>query len=485
MIENYTIKQLIDGYSEGSFSSTEVTKQYLERLKKLNPEYNVFVNVSEDLALKQAAKADKAMEAGDFSGLMGIPMGLKDVFCTEGVETTACSNMLRGYVPPFNAPVVQDLFDAGAVCLGKTNTDEFTCGVSTETSCFGVTKNPYDVTKVPGGSGGGSAAAVPLNFGVFAMGTDTGGSIRQPASFCNGVGMKVTYGRVPRSGVISMASSLDTIGHNTKTVEDAALVLDITAGTHRMDQTTPQEEVRSYTDYIGKDISGLKIGLPKEYFNDSVDDEVRELIMDAVKVLESKGAIVKEVSLPNTKYGVAAYYIISPSEVSANMARYDGIRYGALPDTDINDLEEQYLKTRGLGFGDEMKRRIMIGTYALSSGYYDAYYLKAQKVRTILIQEFEEVFKEVDVLMGPVSPFPAFGIGEKVSDPVSMYVADALTIPSSLAGIPGISVPAGFTEAGLPVGLHIMAPQFEEGLLFQFGSAYESETEFWKQVPSV
>ena len=485
MIENFTIKQLIDGYSEGKFSATEITKGYLERLKELNPEYNVYVNISEDLALEQAKKADETMEKGDFSGLMGIPMGLKDVFCTEDLETTACSEVLKDYKPPYNAPVVQDLFDAGAVCLGKTNTDEFTCGVSTETSCFGVTKNPYDKTKVPGGSGGGSAAAIPLNFGVFAMGTDTGGSIRQPASLTNGVGLKVTYGRVPRSGVISMASSLDSIGHNTKTVEDAALVLDITAGSHRMDQTTPDEEVRSYTDYIGKDVKGLKIGLPKEYFDDSVEDEVRELVMAAVKVLESKGAEVKEVSLPHTKYGVAAYYIICPSEVSANMARYDGIRYGSLSENEVKDLEEHYLKTRGENFGDEMKRRIMVGTYALSSGYYDAYYLKAQKVRTVLIQEFENVFKEVDVLACPASPFPAFGIGEKVSDPVSMYLADVLTIPSSLAGIPGMSVPAGFTKAGLPVGLQILAPQFEEGLLFQVGSAYEAETEFWKQVPSV
>jgi aspartyl-tRNA(Asn)/glutamyl-tRNA(Gln) amidotransferase subunit A len=343
--------------------------------------------------------------------------------------------------------------------------------------------NPYDKERVAGGSSGGSAAAIALDLATFTMGTDTGGSIRQPASFCNAVGLKVTYGRVPRSGVISMASSLDTIGHFTKTVEDAAIVLEVTAGAHRLDSTTPKVEVPKYTDYLDKGVKGLKIGVPKEYFEDGLDAEVRDLVMQAIKVLEGQGAIIKEVSLPYTKYGVAVYYIVAPSEISANKARYDGIRYGMT--VEVDNLMDQYLKVRGEGFGDEMKRRIMIGTYALSSGYYDAYYLKAQKVRTLITQDFENVFKEVDVICAPVSPTPAFKVGERADDPLAMYMADALTIPSNCAGIPGISVPCGFSKAGLPVGLQILSPQFAEGLLFQVGNAYERETEFYKQVPKI
>lgn len=479
-MENFTIKSLLDGYAEGKFSAREVTSDYLARIKQ--DKHNAYVCETPDLALEQAEKADKLMAEGDFSGLMGVPMGLKDNLSTKGIETTAGSKILKGYKPPFNAPVVDRLYNAGAICLGKTNTDEFTCGASSETSCFGVTLNPYDDSKVSGGSSGGSAAAISANLGVFTMGTDTGGSIRQPASFCNAVGLKVTYGRVPRSGVISMASSLDTIGHFTKTVEDSALVLNITAGADRMDQTTPDVDVRSYTDYIGKGVKGLKIGLPSEYFAEGINEEVKAKVMEAVSVLEGLGAEIVEISLPYTKYGVAVYYIVSPSEVSANMARYDGIRFGHKMDKEADDLMDQYLRYRGEGFGDEMKRRIMVGTYALSSGYYDAYYLKAQKVRSLLIQDFERAFKEVDVIVSPVAPTTAFGVGEMIDDPVAMYMADLLTIPASCAGIPGISVPCGFDKAGLPVGLQILAPQFEEGLLFQVGDAYEKETEFWREV---
>jgi aspartyl-tRNA(Asn)/glutamyl-tRNA(Gln) amidotransferase subunit A len=348
--------------------------------------------------------------------------------------------------------------------------------------------NPYNTEYVAGGSSGGSAAAVPLDLATFTMGTDTGGSIRLPASFCNAVGLKVTYGRVPRAGVIPMASSLDVVGHFTKTVEDAALVLEVTAGQHVHDSTTPKVEVPKYTDWLDKGVEGVRIGIPKEYFGEGINPEVQELVMNAVQVLESKGAIIKQVSLPYTKYGVAVYYIVAPSEISANMARFDGIRYG-LDLKDYNDeakeLAEQYLKVREYGFGDEVKRRIMVGTYALSSGYYDAYYLKAQKVRTLIIQDFENVFKEVDVLCAPVTPGPAFKVGEKVNDPLSMYLTDALTIPSNCAGIPGLSVPCGFTKNGLPVGLQILSKQFNEPMLFQVGNAYEKETEFWKQVPNL
>jgi aspartyl-tRNA(Asn)/glutamyl-tRNA(Gln) amidotransferase subunit A len=486
-MENLTIQEYIDGYRTNKFSVEEVTKNYIERIRKHNPQFNVYVNETPDFALEQARVLDKN-GFDESKPLNGITLGLKDVFSTKGIETTACSNILRGYKPPFDAPVVKDLYEAGSVMLGKVNTDEFTLGSSTETSCFGATLNPYNDECVAGGSSGGSAAAIPLDLAAFTMGTDTGGSIRLPASFCNAVGLKVTYGRVPRAGVIPMASSLDTIGHFTKTVEDAAIVLGVTAGAHRHDSTTPDVPVDKYTDYLDKGVEGLRIGIPKEYFIDGVDPEVKQLVMDAVKVLESKGAIIKEVSLPYTKYGVAVYYVVAPSEISANMSRFDGIRFGMdlkEMNDEANDLMEQYLKVRGRGFGDEVKRRIMVGTYALSSGYYDAYYLKAQKVRTLIIQDFENVFKDVDVLCSPVTAGPAFKLGEKSGDPLSMYLTDALTIPSNCAGIPGISVPCGFTKAGLPVGLQILAPQFKEGLLFQAGNAYEKETEFYKQLPKI
>ncbi len=477
-MENYTIKSLLKAYTDGVVSPEEVVKDYFDRIAEIDGDLNAYVNVSKDLAEKQ-------VKDGKGGALAGIPMALKDVFTTEGVETTACSNILKGYVPKFNAPVVDRLYEAGAICLGKVNTDEFTCGASTETSCFGPTVNPYDHGRVSGGSSGGSAAVIPSNLAVFSMGTDTGGSIRQPAGFCNAVGLKVTYGRVPRSGVISMASSLDTIGHFTKTVEDAALVLGVTAGKHENDSTSVDVEVGEYMKAMDGNVEGLRIGLPKEYFGDGVDPEVARKVKEAVAVLESKGATVKEISLPMTKYGVAVYYLVAPAEISANMARYDGIRVGRELDPEASSVADQFLRSRAEGFGDEMKRRIMIGTFALSAGSYDDYYLKAQKVRTLILNEFEEAFKDVDVIMGPVSPSPAFKVGELVNDPVKMYMADMLTIPSSCAGIPGLSVPCGFVEkdgAKLPVGLQILAPQFREDLLFKVGDAYEKETEFWKEV---
>jgi len=485
MLKNYTVSSVKKDLAEKKFSCVELTKEYLERIKSNDEKFNSYVFVAEDEALEQAKEVDEKLQEGEDEALLGVPVGIKDVFSTKGIPTTACSNILKDYVPPFNAPVVDRLCEAGSVALGKLNTDEFTCGASSETSCFGVTKNPYDVTKVAGGSSGGSAAMIPLNFGVFSMGTDTGGSIRQPASFCNAVGLKVTYGRVPRAGVIPMASSLDTIGHFTKTVEDAAIVLGVTAGQHRQDNTTPSVEVPDYIKFLNKGVKGMKMGIPKEYFGEGVDPEVRKKIEEAIKVLELQGAEIVEVSLPKTKYGVAVYYVISPSEVSANLERFDGIRFGVETKGEVNELLDQYLKNRGEGLGIEMKRRIMVGTYALSSGYYDAYYLKAQKVRTLIIEEFASVYKEVDVLLAPVSPTLPFGIGEKTDDPVTMYMADTLVIPSSLAGLSAMSVPAGFSASGLPIGLQIIAPQFREDLLFQVGSAYEGETEFWKEVPSV
>jgi aspartyl-tRNA(Asn)/glutamyl-tRNA(Gln) amidotransferase subunit A len=475
-MENYTIKSLLKAYADKKVSPEEVVKSYFGRIADLNEDLNAYVNLSEELAMSQ-------LSAG--GPLAGVPMALKDVFTTKDVETTACSEILKGYVPSFNAPVVDRLYDAGAICLGKVNTDEFTCGASTETSCFGVTVNPYDHSRVSGGSSGGSAAVIPSNLAVFSMGTDTGGSIRQPASFCNSVGLKVTYGRVPRSGVISMASSLDTIGHFTKTVEDAAIVLGVTAGVDAKDLTSVDVAVGDYLEAMDGDVKGLRIGLPKEYFGEGVDPEVSAKVMEAVEVLKSKGAIVKDISLPMTEYAVAVYYLLAPAEISANMARYDGIRVGKELSPEASSVADQFLRSRGEGFGDEMKRRIMVGSFALSAGSYEDYYLKAQKVRTLICREFENAFKDVDVILGPVSPGVAFGVGELVDDPVKMYMADKLTIPSSCAGIPGISVPCGFVErdgSSLPVGLQILAPQFREDLLFKVGDAYERETEFWKRT---
>ena len=473
-MENYTIKNLLKAYKDGVTSPTEVVGDYFKRISEKDDGINSYVNISEEFATKQLSNPVNGP-------LAGIPMALKDVFTTKDIETTACSNMLKGYVPSFNAPVVDDLYDAGAICLGKVNTDEFTCGASTESSCFGPTLNPYDPAKVSGGSSGGSAAVIPSNLAVFSMGTDTGGSIRQPASFCNAVGLKVTYGRVSRSGVISMASSLDTIGHFTKTVEDAAIVLEVTAGMNKKDATTVDVEVGKYVAAMDGNVEGLRIGLPKEYFGEGVDPEVSKKVMEAVEVLKFKGAIVKEISLPMTKYGVAVYYMVAPAEISANMARYDGIRMGIDLDPGAESVADQFKRSRGVGFGDEMKRRIMVGTFALSAGSYEDYYLKAQKVRTLIIGEFENAFKEVDVIMGPVAPTTAFKVGELVDDPVKMYMADLLTIPSSCAGLPGISVPCGFDSEGMPIGLQILAPQFREDLLFKVGDAYEKETQFWKQ----
>lgn len=468
------IKKAHEGLKAGDFSAVELFEACLARIKERDGEVNSFVTVTEEEGRAAAEKVDAKIAAGEEIGVLeGLPVGLKDVFCTKGVKTTACSKLLENYVPPVDSVVTKRLRDAGMVLIGKTNTDEFTCGASSETSYFGVTKNPVDLTKVAGGSSGGAAASVADDMCIYGLGTDTGGSIRQPASFCGCVGLKVTYGRVPRSGVISMASSWDTIGPLTKTVWDAAAVMNVIAGSDRADSTTPDVEVPDYTAGLDGDVKGLRIGVPKEYFGDGVDPEVEKLVRAAIADLEAKGAEIKEVSLPMTKYAVAVYYVSTPSEVSANMARYDGIRYGRPADQESDDLVDFFFKTRGEGFGAEMKRRIMMGTYALSAGYYDAYYLKAQKVRTKIIEDFDRVFEEVDVIAGPVSPTPAFGIGEKADDPLAMYLADALAIPASAAGVPSVSVPCGVTGAGLPVGVQFIGPQFREDLVLKVGDAYE------------
>ncbi|MBT3865047.1 Asp-tRNA(Asn)/Glu-tRNA(Gln) amidotransferase subunit GatA [Candidatus Peregrinibacteria bacterium] len=469
-LNKLTIKEVADGLRSKKFSSEDVMKDCLARIDERNGDLNAFVTVDSDGALEGARLADKRLAAGEDDGvLMGVPMALKDLFNTAGVRTTCCSPGLKEFVPPYNATVVDRLSDAGAVMVGKTNMDEFACGASCEYGCFGAAKNPHDLTKVAGGSSGGSVVAVADDMSIFALGTDTGGSIRQPSSFCGTYGLKVTYGRVSRSGVTAFASSWDTIGPIGKSVEDISYVLQAIAGQDRRDMTTPPVKVPDYTGFLGKGVKGMKIGLPKEYFGEGVEKETRDVVMEAVGRLEKAGAEVVEVSLPMTKYAVAVYYVCAPAELSANMERYDGIRYGSLPSKDGEDLVDHYFKQRGEGFGDEVKRRIMIGTYVLSAGYMDAYYKHAMKVRTLIIKDFNKAFEKVDVLVGPVSPFPAFGIGDKAEDPVAMYTADSLTIPASCAGVPSLACPAGVSADGLPIGLQIIAPQFEEGRCLQVG----------------
>jgi aspartyl-tRNA(Asn)/glutamyl-tRNA(Gln) amidotransferase subunit A len=476
-----TIKEANQALKSKQFTSVELTQAYLDRIKATDDKLNSYINVTEELALKQAKAAD---EKGDFSNpLTGIPMNLKDVVCTDGIKTTACSKILENFVPPYNAHVYDRLLKAGAVLLGKSNTDEFTMGSSSETSYFGVTKNPWNLDYVSGGSSGGPAASVAADQCAYSIGTDTGGSIRQPASLCSCVGLKVSYGRVPRHGVIPYASSFDTIGPLTKTVEDAALVLQAIAGRSEKDATTPDQPVPDYAQFLKTDLNGVTLGIPKEYFGEGVTEEVSKAVMEGVQVLKELGATVIEVSLPLTKYAIPTYYLLAKSEASTNLARYDGIKYGHTTD-DAKELEEIYMKSRAEGFGDEVKRAIMIGTYALSAGYYDAFYLKAAKVRALIKKEFEEVFEKCDALIAPTSPTPAFKIGEKTDDPLAMYMADILTTAINLAGVCGLSVPAGFSAEGLPIGMQIIAGQYKEGNLFHVGHGFERATEWHKKKPS-
>lgn len=486
-LNELTIREAHHGLKNKKFSSVELTQACLKRAKELNSTLNAYTLITEEKALEMAKKADEVLQKNENPNpLTGIPCAVKDSFCTEGVRTTACSNILRNFIPPYDAVSVKKLKETSMVMLGKTNTDEFTCGASTETSCFGVTKNPWNLKHVSGGSSGGSATAVATDACIYALGTDTGGSIRQPASFCGITGLKVTYGRVSRFGVIAMASSLDTIGSLAKDVFDIALVMNIIAGKDYFDSTTPDKEVPDYTKGLdAPDLKGLKIGLPDEYFVPGMEEDVEKRVKEAVKELEKAGAQIQRISLPHTKYACACYYIICPSEVSANMARYDGIRFGPGTKRQAEDLFDYYLKVRDEGFGDEMKRRIMIGTYALSAGYYEAYYLKAQQVRTLIKMDFENAFREVDAICCPVAPTTAFEIGEKTSDPVLMYLGDIFTIPANLAGVPALAVPCGFNKLALPVGMQIIGPQFEEPLILRIGSAYQKITDWHKKHPKI
>ena len=467
----------------GEVTSVELTQAVLDRIHEVEGQINSFVTVTDDVALDQARKADRLIAAGDARSLTGIPMQLKDNMCTNGIPTTCSSRMLEGFIPPYDATVTERLYAQAAVLLGKGNLDEFAMGSSTENSAFAPTRNPWDQERVPGGSSGGPAAAVAAGECVYSLGSDTGGSIRQPAALCGVVGLKPTYGLVSRYGLIAFASSLDQIGPITKDVTDSALVLNAIAGHDPRDSTSLALDIPDYTSALTDNLKGLRIGMPAEYFVEGIDPGVEKAVRDAIEVLRDLGASVVETSLPHTPYALAVYYIIAPSEASANLARYDGVKYGYSA-SDADSMWDALAKTRQQGFGPEVKRRIMLGTYALSAGYYDAYYLKAQKVRALIRQEFEEAFKHFDALVMPTSPSVAFKMGEKTADPVQMYLNDVCTMPANIAGIPGISVPAGMVD-GLPVGFQVMARPLGEETVLRVAYAYEQATEWHMLRPDL
>ncbi|HXF52118.1 MAG TPA: Asp-tRNA(Asn)/Glu-tRNA(Gln) amidotransferase subunit GatA [Dehalococcoidia bacterium] len=477
-----TVAQAADLLRRREVSSRELTQAHLERIRAIDPKVRAYITVTEDLAVAQADEADRRIAAGDATPLTGVPTGIKDVIVTKDVRTTCGSRMLESFVPPYDATVMERLHAAGAVMLGKLNMDEFAMGSSTENSAFFPTRNPWDLDRVPGGSSGGSAAAVAAGMAVYTLGSDTGGSIRQPAALCGVVGIKPTYGRVSRYGLVAFASSLDQIGPLTRTVEDAAIVLNAICGHDPRDSTSAPVETPDFTAALGQGVRGLRLGVPDEYLPPNLDPGVRERVEEALRVLEREGAeIVTGVSLPSTGAALAVYYIIAPSEASANLARYDGVKYG-YSYLDGVSMWDNMERTRQYGFGDEVKRRIMLGTYALSAGYYDAYYLKALKVRTLIRREFDAAFQKVDALVGPVSPSVAFRLGEKVDDPYEMYLSDVFTIPVNIAGLPGISVPCGFHE-GLPVGLQIIGKPFDEPTVLRIAHAYEQATGWTQKRP--
>lgn len=491
-LSQLTAHRAAEWLRRGEISSVELTRAVLERIDALDSKIHAYLHVTAERALAQAADADQQLHAArklgshDDSPLRGIPMSIKDVISTKDVVTTAGSRILENFVPVYNATVIEKLQNAGALLLGKTNPDEFAMGSSTENSGYGVTRNPWDLGRVPGGSSGGSAAAMAADEGIFSLGTDTGGSVRQPASLTNTVGLRPSYGRVSRWGVIAFASSLDQVGPITKDVRDAALILQIIAGRDAHDSTTVGAAVPNYLAALEtRDwrLDGVRVGVPREYFVEGMARGVETTIRAAIAHLETLGAEIREVSLPHTDYALPTYYILAPAEASANLARYDGVKYG--PRADVRgDVWEVMRATRGQGFGAEVKRRIMLGTYALSTGYYDAYYLKAQKVRTLIKRDFDNAFDQVDVLVSAASPMPAFRIGEKADDPLQMYLADVFTLAQPLAGIPALCLPAGFSD-GLPVGLQIMARAFEEEKMLRVAYAYEQTTEWHKQKPEV
>ncbi|HON58231.1 MAG TPA: Asp-tRNA(Asn)/Glu-tRNA(Gln) amidotransferase subunit GatA [Smithella sp.] len=480
----FTIHELQDKIKNGDVTATQITASVFSRIEAVEDRVHAYIRLMKDDAFAAAARADADIKQGRLKPLSGIPIALKDIVCTRGVATTCGSHILHNFVPPYNATVVEKLLEAGAIFVGKANMDEFAMGSSTETSYFGPTRNPWDLERIPGGSSGGSAAAVAADECIASIGSDTGGSIRQPAALCGVVGMKPTYGRVSRFGLIAFASSLDQIGPFTKDVEDCAVMMNVLAGYDPRESTSVNADVPDYRQFLGRDIRGWKIGIPREYVVEGIDPEISASLKNAMAVMENAGAKCVDVSLPHTPYCVATYYIIAPAEASSNLARYDGVRYGfRAPET--RELLDMYQKTRMQGFGAEVKRRIMIGTYALSAGYYDAYYKKASQVRTLIRKDFEEAFRQCDVLMTPTTPTPAFKIGEKTDDPLQMYLSDIFTISANLAGIPGISVPGGFTQGGLPIGIQFLGGPFEEGKLIQIASAFEKNANLEKRRPAL
>jgi aspartyl-tRNA(Asn)/glutamyl-tRNA(Gln) amidotransferase subunit A len=483
-ILNLSVKELSKKLASGELTSIEITKAYLEQIKKVDNDIHAFLTVSEKEALAAAQESDaRRKEGSTLSALDGVPMALKDVLLTKDIRTTASAKMLENYIPLEDATAVKKLKEAGCILLGKNNNDAWAHGGSTENSDFGPTKNPWNQDHVPGGSSGGSAAAVAALEAPFTLGTDTGGSIRQPAGFCGVGGLKQTYGLVSRYGLIAMASSLDVVGPMAKTVEDAALVLSAIAGADGKDATSAGSKPKDYLSSIKDGVKGLKIGLPREYFGEGLDPEVKSAVMTAAKELEKAGAQLIDVSLPNTEYGIATYYVIQPAEVSSNLGRFDGVHYG-YASKDGKNLIDHYFKSRSEAFGSEAKRRIMLGTYVLSAGYYEAYYNKAMKVRTIIKRDFEEVFKKVDLILGPTSPTPAFKFGSHQDDPLAMYLEDAYTVNANLAGIPALALPCGLAKNDLPIGFQLMGPHFSEDLVFKAGHAYEEQTKSadWRNV---
>ncbi len=487
-LHELSLAQALAGLQRGDFSSRELTDACLARIDGLETRVHAFITLTPDLARQQADQADavraRAKKTGEaLPPLLGLPVAVKDVLCTRGVRTTCGSRILENFVPPFNATAVQRALDAGMVLLGKTNNDEFAMGSSTENSAYGPTRNPWDLARVPGGSSGGSAAAVAARMTPAAFGSDTGGSVRQPASYCGISGIKPTYGRVSRYGLVAYGSSLDSVGLFARSAEDLSLVFSQIAGYDERDATTLDLPVPSYDLPQAPDLNGVRIGVPKEYFIAGMQAEVEACVRQAIEQLQALGAQVREISLPHTEYALPVYYLIAPAEASANLARYDGIRYGLSEESET--MLELYRRTRGAGFGSEVKRRIMLGTYALSAGYYDAYYGQAQKVRTLIKRDFEQAFEQVDAIACPVAPSTAFKLGEHADDPLAMYLEDVFTLPINLGGVPGLAFPAGFDRQGLPVGMQLLGGHFNEAVLFRIAHAYQMVTDWHTRAPAL
>ncbi|MEK6656560.1 MAG: Asp-tRNA(Asn)/Glu-tRNA(Gln) amidotransferase subunit GatA [Nitrospirota bacterium] len=478
-----TIHELHEKIKNKEITAKDIASDVFKRIDSVENKVKAYLSVARDEALKQAEDADKEIKAGKFKPLTGIPIAIKDNICIDGIKTTCASKILENFIPPYDATVITKLKANGYILTGKTNMDEFAMGSSTENSAFGATRNPYDLERVPGGSSGGSAAAVSADECIAALGSDTGGSIRQPAALCGVVGMKPTYGRVSRYGLVAFASSLDQIGPITKDVTDCAIMMNAISGHDKCDSTSANVPLPDFTKSLIKDVKGLKIGIPDEYFIEGIDPEIEKSVLDAVKLLEGLGAKSERIKLPHTGYAIATYYILATSEASSNLARYDGVKYGFRAKG--KDLIDMYMETRAKGFGSEVKRRIMLGTYALSAGYYEAFYKKGQQVRTLIKRDFDEAFKKVDMIITPTSPTPAFKIGEKTADPLQMYLSDIFTISVNLAGVPAASIPCGLAKGNLPIGLQIIAKPFDEETIIRAAYTFEQSTEMHKKRPAI